>query len=375
MNDKAGKDQLKAVRRRIDALDEKIQQLISERARLAFDVGASKGKLPHAVDYYRPEREAQVLRGVQSRNLGPLSDAEMLRLFREIMSACLAQQDPLKVAYLGPEGTFTQQAVFTHFGHSVHALSHPGIDEVFEQVQSAEADFGVVPIENSSQGVVSHTLDMFLDADLKICGEVELRIHHNLLTHARSLDQIERIYSHQQSLSQCKTWIRAHLPKAEVIAVSSNAEAARRVRNAPDAGAIAGRSAAEIYGLPVMFAAIEDHPDNSTRFLVIGRKLFPPSGRDKTTLLLAGREGPGLLYKLLEPFHLHRVNMTRIESRPSKLGKWEYVFFIDIEGHVDDETVARALADIEKVSKLSKVLGSYPRAVMAGEESGSDSLD
>lgn len=375
MNDKAGKDQLKAVRRRIDALDEKIQQLISERARLAFDVGASKGKLPHAVDYYRPEREAQVLRGVQSRNLGPLSDAEMLRLFREIMSACLAQQEPLKVAYLGPEGTFTQQAVFTHFGHSVHALSHPGIDEVFEQVQSAEADFGVVPIENSSQGVVSHTLDMFLDADLKICGEVELRIHHNLLTHARNLDQIERVYSHQQSLSQCKTWIRAHLPKAEVIAVSSNAEAARRVRNAPDAAAIAGRSAAEIYGLPVMFAAIEDHPDNSTRFLVIGRKLFPPSGRDKTTLLLAGREGPGLLYKLLEPFHLHRVNMTRIESRPSKLGKWEYVFFIDIEGHVDDETVARALADIEKVSKLSKVLGSYPRAVMAGEESGSDSLD
>ncbi len=369
MNDKSGRQGLDDVRRRIDDLDEQIQKLISERARLAFDAGASKGQLPHAVDYYRPERESQVLLAVKQRNQGPLSDAEMLRLFREIMSACLAQQEPLKVAYLGPEGTFTQQAVFTHFGHSVHALSYPGIDEVFDYVQSAEADFGVVPVENSSQGIVSHTLDMFLDSDLKICGEIELRIHHNLLTHARNLNQIERIYSHQQSLSQCKTWIRAHLPDAEVMAVSSNAEAARRVRNAPEAAAIAGRPAAEIYGLPVMFSAIEDHPDNSTRFLVIGRKLFPPSGRDKTTMLLAGREGPGLLYSLLEPFYRHQVNMTRIESRPSRLGKWEYVFFIDLEGHIEDQTVARALADLEQASRLSKVLGSYPRAILAAEES------
>jgi chorismate mutase/prephenate dehydratase len=284
------------------------------------------------------------------------------------MSACLAQQEPLKVAYLGPEGTFTQQAVLGHFGHSVHALSHPGIDEVFEQVESADADFGVVPIENSTQGIVSHTLDMFLHSDLKICGEIEMRIHHNLLTQARGLNQIERVYSHQQSLSQCKTWIRTHLPKAELISVSSNAEAARRVRSAPDAAAIAGRSAAEIYGLPVLFAAIEDHPDNTTRFLVIGRHLFSPSGRDKTTLLLAGREGPGLLHQLLEPFHRHRVNMTRIESRPSKLGKWEYVFFVDIEGHAEDEIVRNALADLAAVSKLSKVLGSYPRAVVAAED-------
>ena len=241
---------------------------------------------------------------------------------------------------------------------------------MFEHVQAAEADFGVVPIENSSQGIVSHTLDMFLHADLKICGEIELRIHHNLLTHAKNLNSIERIYSHQQSLSQCKTWIREHLPEAELIAVSSNAEAARRVRSAPDAAAIAGRSAAEIYGLPVLFAGIEDHPDNSTRFLVIGRTLFSPSGRDKTTLLLAGREGPGLLYGLLEPFQRHSVNMTRIESRPSKIGKWEYVFFVDIDGHAEDENVSRALADLKKVSKLSRVLGSYPRAVVAGEGTG-----
>lgn len=375
MNDKSKNQRLEAVRKRIDELDKQIQGLISERARLAFDAGASKGKQSQAVEYYRPEREAQVLEAVRSRNQGPLSDAEMLRLFREIMSACLAQQEPLKVAYLGPEGTFTQQAVFNHFGHSVHALSHPGIDEVFDRVQSADADFGVVPVENSSQGVVSHTLDMFLNSDLKICGEIELRIHHNLLTHARSLNQVERVYSHQQSLSQCKTWIRAHLPDAELIAVSSNAEAARRVRNAPEAAAIAGRPAADIYGLPVMFAAIEDHPDNTTRFLVIGRKLFPASGRDKTTLLLAGREGPGLLHQLLEPFHRHRVNMTRIESRPSRLGKWEYVFFIDVEGHAEDESVAAALEDLSRVSKLSRVLGSYPRAVVAEDRSGTSTGD
>lgn len=368
MNDKSVNNSLDDVRRQIDALDEQIQSLISERASLAFDVRQSKGSLPHAVDYYRPEREADVLRSVKQRNKGPLSDAEILRLFREIMSACMAQQEPLKVAFLGPEGTFTQQAVFTHFGHSVHALSHPGIDEVFSQVQSAEADFGVVPVENSSQGVVSHTLDMFLNSELKICGEIELRIHHNLLTQAHSLDEVERIYSHQQSLSQCKTWIRSHLPSAELLAVSSNAEAARRVRNAPDAAAIAGRSAAEIYGLPVMFANIEDHPDNTTRFLVIGRQLFSSSGEDKTTLLLAGQEGPGLLHQLLAPFDQHKVNMTRIESRPSRMGKWEYVFFVDVEGHVDDEQVSLALADLEKVSKLTKVLGSYPRAVVAGDE-------
>ncbi len=357
-------DTLTKVRDEIDQLDERIQALISERARLAFRVRESKGESRHAVDFYRPEREAQVLRGVIERNDGPLSDDEMLRLFREIMSACLAQQEPLKVAYLGPEGTFTQQAVHRHFGHSVHAISLPGIDGVFEQVQAGDADFGVVPVENSSQGIVSHTLDMFLLSDLKICGEIELRVHQNLLTLAKSLAQIERVYSHEQSLSQCKGWLRAHLPGVELIAVGSNSEAARRVRNAPEAGAIAGRAAAEVYGLPVLFADIEDHPDNTTRFLVIGRQIFAASGHDKTTLLLSGHEGPGLLYRLLEPFQAHGVNMTRIESRPSRLGKWAYVFFVDIEGHAEDPPVAAALKDLKKVSKLSRVLGSYPRAVL-----------
>jgi chorismate mutase/prephenate dehydratase len=359
--DKAG---LTEIRDEIDRLDEQIQELINSRARLAFRVRESKGGELHAVDFYRPEREAQVLRGVLERNQGPLSDTEMVRLFREIMSACLAQQEPLKVAYLGPEGTFTQQAVHRHFGHSVHAIGLPGIDTVFEQVQAGDADFGVVPVENSSQGIVSHTLDMFLLSDLKICGEIELRVHQNLLTLARSLPQIERVYSHEQSLSQCKNWLRAHLPGVELIAVGSNSEAARRVRNAPEAAAIAGRVAAEVYGLPILFADIEDHPDNTTRFLVIGRQIFAPSGRDKTTLLLSGHEGPGLLYRLLEPFQVHGVNMTRIESRPSRLGKWAYVFFVDVEGHAEDPAVAAALRDLDKVSKLSRVLGSYPRAIL-----------
>ncbi len=355
---------LDTIRREIDALDDNIQKLISERARLAFRVRQSKGDHNNAVDYYRPEREAQVLRRVLERNEGPLSDGEMVRLFREIMSACLAQQEPLKIAYLGPEGTFTQQAVHLHFGHSVHALSQPGIDTVFDRVQAGEADFGVVPVENSTQGIVSHTLDMFLLSELKICGEIELRVHQNLLTNASSLSQIERIYSHEQSLSQCKGWIRAHLPGIELIAVSSNAEAARRVRNAPEAAAIAGRSAADVYGLPILFSSIEDQPDNSTRFLVIGRHLFAPSGQDKTTLLLSGNEGPGLLHSLLKPLHSNGVNMTRIESRPSSLGKWQYVFFIDIEGHVEDAGVAKALEELKKISKVSRVLGSYPRAIM-----------
>jgi len=353
------------IRKEIDQLDEKIQQLISERAQIAFRVRESKDAAKGAADYFRPEREAQVLRAVLDRNQGPLSDSEMLRLFREIMSACLAQQEPLKVAYLGPEGTFTQQAVNRHFGHSVHALSLPSIDDVFEQVQAGDADFGVVPVENSTQGIVSHTLDMFLISDLKICGEIELRVHQNLLTLASSVEQIERVYSHEQSLSQCRGWLRTHLPGVELIAVGSNSEAARRVRNAPEAAAIAGRPAADVYGLPVLFSDIEDQPDNTTRFLVIGRQIFAPSGKDKTTLLLSGHEGPGLLVGLLQPFQEHGVNMTRIESRPSRHGKWAYVFFVDLEGHSENENIKAALNDLEKVSKLSRVLGSYPRAVIA----------
>ncbi len=363
MANKEKKSSLGQVRQKIDALDAQIQSLISDRARLAWAVRETKGKLDNAVDYYRPEREAQVLRGVRERNEGPISDAEMLRLFREIMSVCLAQQEPLKIAYLGPEGTFTQQAVSRHFGHSVQALGVSSIDDVFAQVETTEADFGVVPVENSNQGIVSHTLDRFVDSDLKICGEIEMAIHHNLLSQAKSLAGIERVYSHQQSLSQCKTWIRQHLPAAECIAVSSNAEAARRVRHSPDAAAISSRSAADIYGVPILFARIEDQPDNATRFLVIGRQLLAPSGDDKTSLLLAGDEGPGALHSLLSPLARHSLNMSRIESRPASAASWSYVFFIDVEGHAETEPLKSALAEMQSTSGLTRVLGSYPKAV------------
>lgn len=362
---------LDEVRERIDRIDEQIQALIAERADLAGRVRSVKGELDSPADYYRPDREAQVLRRVIERNDGPLADSVMLRVFREIMSACLARQEPLRVAYLGPEGTFTQQAVHRQFGHSVNAAAQASIEDVFAQVQGGDADFGVVPIENSSQGIVTHTLDMFLHSDVCIAAEIEMRIHQHLLTSARRLDDIERVYAHQQSLSQCRHWIEGHLKHAELVPVASNAEAARRVRHAPDAAAIAGRHAAEVYGVPVLFANIEDHVDNTTRFLVLGRDLLPPSGEDKTTLMLAGLDGPGALFKLLEPLAGHGVNMTRIESRPSRQGRWDYVFFIDVEGHVEDAALARALKALEAESARVKVLGSYPRAVlgrMPGEE-------
>jgi chorismate mutase / prephenate dehydratase len=357
---------LDEVRSRIDSIDEKIHDLINDRARLAQIVGISKTRDGRTVDFYRPEREAQVLRMARERNNGPLRDEEVLRLFREIMSACLAQQEPLKVAFLGPEGTFTQTAVLGHFGHSVRALPLASIDEVFHEVEAANADFGVVPIENSTEGTVNHTLDRFLLSPLKICGEVELRIHHNLMGLMNSLGRIVRICSHPQSLAQCRAWLDEHLPNVEQVPVSSNAEGARRARDEKGTAAIAGQTAAEVYGLKVLAAEIEDRSDNTTRFLVLGRKLFTPSGEDRTTLLVSvsHTDAPGALSRLLEPLARYRISMTRIESRPSHRRKWDYVFFIDFEGHVDEPHVAKALAELKKRSSLFRVLGSYPRAVM-----------
>ncbi|MEJ2516105.1 MAG: prephenate dehydratase [Gammaproteobacteria bacterium] len=365
MSGPAARGDLDTVRRRIDELDEQIQQLISERARLAHDVAASKtGASSGARDFYRPEREAQVLRNVLTRNTGPLRDEEMLRLFREIMSACLAQQEPLKVAFLGPEGTFTQAAVLKHFGHSVRALSLATIDEVFHEVESGVADFGVVPVENSTEGSVSYTLDKLISSPLKICGEVELRIRQHLLGRMDSLDQIHRVYSHQQSLAQCRAWLEQKLAGVELVAVSSNAEAARYARDEEGAAAIAGEAAAEVYGLKVLMSNIEDRPDNTTRFLVIGREILTRSGRDKTSLLLSSGSHAGALQELLYPLAKHKVSMTRIESRPSRRGKWDYVFFVDVEGHVEDANVAAALKDLEVRVPFYRVLGSYPTAIL-----------
>src|SRR5277367_338297 len=354
------------IRDSIDAVDARIHALLNERARFAQLVGISKTSSGKAVDFYRPERESEVLRMALKRNQGPLRDEEIVRLFREIMSACLAQQEPLKVAFLGPEGTFSQAAVLKHFGHSVRALPLPAIDEVFHEVEGGIADFGVVPIENSSEGTVNHTLDMFLSSALKICGEVELRINHFLMGKMGGADAVKRICAHPQALAQCRGWLDDHLPDVERVAVSSNAEGARRARDERGTAAIASRAAAEIYGLTLLANDIEDRQDNTTRFLVVGRKLFSASGSDRTTLLVSGADtdDSGALFRLLEPLAKHQVNMTRIESRPSHKRKWDYVFFIDVEGHVSDPPVAKALAALEERASLFKVLGSYPRAVL-----------
>ena len=355
---------LAQVRERIDGIDRQIQALIAERAGFALQVGKAKGKLAAAVDYYRPEREAQVLRMVVDRNEGPLSDEVLVHVFREIMSACLAQQEPLKIGYLGPEGTFSQQAVLKHFGRSAHGLPLASIEEVFQEVESGAADFGVVPVENSGQGTIQVTLDMFLTSGLKICGEVELRVHQYLLSRSGRIEDIERIYAHPQSFAQTAGWLRANLPKAEKIPVSSNAEGARRARSADDAAAIGGESAGHVYGLKkVIMKPIQDDKDNTTRFLVIGRQIFPPSGHDRTSVLVFIHDKPGALFDVLSPFARHGISMNRIESRPSHQAKWEYAFFIDLAGHVEDAAMKKALAELSEHAATVKVLGSYPVAV------------
>ncbi|HEY9181716.1 MAG TPA: prephenate dehydratase [Gammaproteobacteria bacterium] len=359
-------DALAALRGKIDAVDGEIQKLIAERARYAKEIGVVKG-ITKTAEFYRPEREAQVLRRVVERNKGPLRDEEMVRLFRELMSACLAQEEPLKVAYLGPEGTFTQSAVLKHFGHSVHALSVPTVDEVFHEVESGAADFGVAPIENSSEGTVNiHTLDMFLTSPLKICGEIELRIHQHLMGRMDGLKDIKRVCSHPQSLAQCRGWLAQNLPDVEKVPVASNAEGARRARDEDGTAALAGEAAAKVYGLRILFNTVEDRDDNTTRFVVIGRKLFPPSGNDKTTVLVSAREseGPGVLLHLLAPLSEHGVNMTRIESRPSRKRKWDYVFFLDLDGHAEDPKVRKALDKMKTKASLLKVLGAFPKAIL-----------
>ena len=368
MTDPISEDELKALRVRIDSIDERILDLISERASCAQEVARVKmrtlaeGEKPV---FYRPEREAWVLKRIMDRNPGPLGNEEMARLFREIMSSCLALEQPLKVAYLGPEGTFTQAAALKHFGHAVISVPMAAIDEVFREVAAGAVNFGVVPVENSTEGAVNNTLDSFFEHDMVICGEVELRIHHHLLVgDTTKTDRITSIYSHAQSLAQCRKWLDAHYPNVERVAVSSNADAAKRVKSEWNSAAIAGDMAASLYGLSKLAEKIEDRPDNSTRFLIIGNQEVPPTGDDKTSIIASMSNKPGALHELLVPFHAKGIDLTRIETRPSRSGKWTYVFFIDFAGHQRDPLIKDVLEKIAEEAVALKVLGSYPKAVL-----------
>ncbi len=358
------KDPLAEIRKRIDEIDKSIQDLVSERASCAAQVAKVKQQQGETGHFYRPEREAQVLRAVMQRNAGPLSDESIAGIFREIMAACLAHEKPLTVAFLGPEGTYTHSAAVKHFGSLIEAKPVESIEEVFRIVEADGANFGVVPVENSSAGVINHTLDLFMKSSLMISGEVTLRIRHNLLSKVDSLDKIDRVYAHQQSLSQCNQWLDKHLPNAERIAMSSNAQAVLHAIDNNGAASIGGSMAAELYDVPVLAADIEDEPDNTTRFVVIGQHRSPPSGDDRTSLLVFVHNRPGSLFDLLKPLAERNISMSNIESRPSRRGVWDYVFFIDIDGHRDDEVIKQAIAEIEKASAMVTILGSYPKAVL-----------
>lgn len=356
---------LDQLRQEIDQVDQRLHQLLNQRAKLAESVARAKFAAEANPVFYRPEREAQVLRNVMARNQGPLSDETVARLFREIMSACLALEAPQTIAFLGPQGTFTQAAAIKHFGHQAVTKPLATIDEVFREVEAGSAHYGVVPVENSSEGVVNHTLDCFIASHLNVIGEVELRIHHQFLTSPNTKqDSISKIYAHQQTLAQCRKWLDAHYPSVERVALNSNAEAAKRIKSEWHSAAIAGEIAAELYGLTILHPNIEDNPSNTTRFLIIGREAVQASGHDKTSLLIAAHDRAGALIEILAPFAKHQISLTSIETRPALPEKWAYVFFIDLLGHASEPHVKAALDEIKPIVKELRVLGSYPRAVL-----------
>lgn len=356
--------ELDQIRKKIDTLDKQIQEFINERARCAEEVAKVKRNAGEETAFYRPEREAQVLRNIQERNQGPLSNESIARIFREIMSECLALEQPISVVYFGPQGTFTELAALKHFGHAINTKPMLAIDEVFREVEAGAAAYGVVPIENSTEGVVNHTLDMFMQSPLKICGEVLIRVHHHVLSNAGDLSQISEVVAHQQALAQCREWLSTNLPGVKRTAVSSNAAAAKQASESSKLAALGSAHAAELYSLNKLASNIEDEPDNTTRFLVIGKQAVPPSGKDKTSIMVAIKNKSGALVDIVTPLKNHEVNMTRIESRPSRRSVWDYVFFIDIDGHADDVPMQRALRAVEQEAAFLKMLGSYPCAVL-----------
>ena len=352
-------DKLKSLREKIDAVDARIVKLLSQRAQLAQSVGHAKD----GAAVYRPEREAQVLRRVAELNPGPLADKALQRVYTEIMSACRALEDEMTVAFLGPEGTYSQEAVLKHFGGVVPLAPCASIDEVFRSAESGAAGYAVVPVENSTEGAVGRTLDLLLATPARVCGEVMLPIRQCLMAKRGGIESIRKVYSHTQSFAQCQRWLATHLPRAEQVAVVSNAEAARMAAKERGTAAIASHTAADLYGLTLLARNIEDEARNTTRFLVLGREEAGPSGRDKTSLILSTQNVPGAVHDLLAPLAANGVSMTKLESRPARKGLWGYVFYVDIEGHGKDPNVARALADIERKASLFKNLGSYPAAV------------
>jgi chorismate mutase/prephenate dehydratase len=357
-------DDIERLRREIDALDDELLRLLNGRAGLASRIGALKAGAPA----YRPERETEILRRVAQSNPGPLGAEGVTAVFREVISACRGLEEAIRVTYLGPEGTFSEQAVRQHFGRAVEALPAASVDEAFRRCETRAAQFTVVPVENSTEGVVGRTLDLLLTTPLRICAEIELRVQQNLLAKGK-LKDVRRVYSHAQSLGQCDAWLAQHLPGVERVPVASNAEAASRAAAEPLAAAVAGEAAAERYGLTVLARSIEDAPNNTTRFLVLGELDPAPTGKDRTSLVMSAENKPGAVHALLTPLAEHRVSMTRIESRPARRGwksgsaLWEYVFFVDVEGHQKDAPVAQALAKLGALAPFLKVLGSYPVAV------------
>ena len=353
--------ELARLREEIDAIDGELLRLINDRARLAHRIGEIKQG-----NIYRPEREAQVLRRVAERNPGPLSAEAAQRIVREVMSACLALEQPLTIAYLGPAGTYSESAARKHFGGAPTLLPCPAIDDVFRVIEAGNGHYGVVPIENSTEGAIGRSLDLLLSSPMQICGEINLPIHHKLMGQGDSSAGLARIYSHAQSLAQCHEWLNRNLPQVQRVPVASNAEAARLAAAEGGTAAIAGDAAAELYGLKILADNIEDDPNNTTRFAVLAGHDAGPSGADRTSLVCSAQNRPGGLYQLLAPFADNGVSMSRLESRPARGfggSRWEYVFYIDIEGHRSEPAVARALEELRRRAGFVKELGSYPKAV------------
>ena len=359
-NDNAVPVELNKLRDRITDIDRKIIELLEERATLVKKVGELKRK--HGLPFYSPDREKKIYKMIEENSSGDFPVKSLKNIFREIMSASIKLEEPLTISYLGPEATFTHQAAIERFGLSLHYLAEESIEDVFMDVEHDRADFGVVPIENSIEGVVHYTLDMFVNSSVKIVSEIYIDIKHNLLSKARSLEEIKAIYSHPNALGQCKGWIKKHLPNVPLYETVSTAKAARIAEKDPTAAAIASLAASKIYNLNVLASGIEDKTNNTTRFLVIGRQIPKPTGDDKTSFMFSIKDRVGALYEILSPFYKNKINLTRIESRPSRQKSWSYIFYVDVEGHIENEKLKKALEEVEKLTVFLKILGSYPKA-------------